>query len=448
MPGPTSKIAHIVAVVDASGDRLLVDRSSGALPEVRAPPVVSGDVGEFCRSVHRHLGMPVYALRCLRNEIDPGTGAPRHQVHLVESACPLDAASRSWRAVDCAQIKPFAIPPHGGIFDPVQAMQWRAGDRPWWQAGFAQASRGWLEETAPILGAGRILAVEHLRSWEIAWLVRVTTEHGAWYLKCSPAPLDIEADVIERLTQLQPKRVPRLVARYRAGSGFLMPAYPEPLLTACDEPAAWIASAAEYARLQVAAIDAAGDLVASGVPLRTSADLQTGIGELFSNRMNSTRRLAGIRDDELGTLRNLLPRVTEMIRELDCFDLPLTIDHGDLWAPNILVGADGPRFLDWSDASISQPFFSMLPLLSAGGITAPLRHDPRLRTHMRQAYLQPWKQLLGKRSLMRAWKIARPLAALHLAADYLQRILPLVETEHQVYGTLAWFLRLALRHLD
>jgi len=69
-----------------------------------------------------------------------------------------------------------------------------------------------------------------------------------------------------------------------------MPAYPDPQLAACDDPAAWIASAAEYARLQVAAIDAARDLVACGVPLRTATDLQTAMDELLSDRMSSTRR--------------------------------------------------------------------------------------------------------------------------------------------------------------
>jgi len=448
MPETSQNIRHIIVVVDASGGKTLIDRGSGALPEIRTPAVVSGNVAELCRSVHRQLGIPVYALRCLRNEIDPATDAPRHQVHLVESAGPLDAASTNWRAVDCSQIRPFAVPPDGSLFDLQHAMQPRPRDRPWWRAGFAQATRAWLEETISSLGAGRIRSVEPLRSWEIAWLARVTAEHGTWYLKCSPPPLNIEADVIGRLMLVQPDRVPHVAARYSAGSGFLMAAYSAPLLSSCDKPAAWVDAAAQFGRLQVAAIGAAQDFLDSGVPLRTSADLQAGISDLLGERIGSIQRLVGIEDDELDMLRDERPRFTDMIGELDRFKFPPSIDHGDLWAPNILVGAAGPRFLDWSDASVTQPLFSMLPLLSAGDITAPMRYDRHLRTHMRQAYLEPWKQLLGRRSLMRAWKIARPLAALHFATIYLDRILPLIETEHQVYDTLAWYLRLALRHRD
>lgn len=438
-------IAHIV-VVDAAGDRVLVDRTSGALPTVRVPPVVSGDVRELCRTVQQLLGLPVYALRCLRNEIDPRTDTPRHQVYLLEAVRPLDAASAPWRAVESTQVKPFAIVPRDDVFDPVQAMRLRAGERPWWRPGFAQAALDWLKQRARTLGFGRVLAVEHLRCWEFSWLVRVATERDAWFLKCSPPPLDIEADVIERLAAIAPQRVPHMAARYRAGSGFLMAAYSDPLLTARNEPDDWLTTAAQYARLQIDAIGAREDFTARGVPLRTLPDLHTAISDLLGDGMNDMRRRAGLRDSELKALRDMQPRFGAMIEELDRFDIPLSIDHGDLWAPNVVMGPGGPRFLDWSDASVTHPFFSLLPLLSADGIAAPLRHDPNLRTRMRDAYLEPWQQLLGKRSLMRAWEIAQPLAGLHYAALYRQRILPLVDTESQVYGTLAWYLRLALRH--
>jgi hypothetical protein len=438
-------IAHVV-VVDAAGDRVLVDGKSGALPAVRVPPVVSGDVRELSRAVQQHLGLPVYALRCLRNEIDRRTGKPRHQVHLLEATRPLAAASPPWRAVECAQVKPFRIMPLGDIFDPMQAMRLRAGERPWWQPGFAQAALDWLKQRARTVGSGRVLAIEHLRCWEFSWLMRVATERDVWFLKCSPPPLDIEADVIERLAVIAPQRVPRLTARYRAGSGFLMAAYSEPLLSAGNEPDAWVTAAAQYARLQVDAIAARKDLVARGVPLRALPDLHAAVAELLGDQTSDIRRRAGLRDNDLRTLRDMRPRFRAMIEELDRLDIPLSIDHGDLWAPNVIMGRNGPRFLDWSDASITHPFFSMLPLLSADDISVPLRRDPNLRTRMRDAYLPPWQQLLGKSSLARAWKIAQPLAALHYAAHYMQTILPLVDTDTRTYGTLGWFLRLALRH--
>ena len=47
--------------------------------------------------------------------------------------------------------------------------------------------------------------------------------------------------------------------------------------------------------------------------------------------------------------------------------LPPALEHGDLWASNVYVGAGEPAFIDWSDASLSHPFLSLAPLLRSAG---------------------------------------------------------------------------------
>jgi len=439
------KITHLIAVVDASGRRLLVDRNTGALPEIRAPAVTSGEVAGFVALVRQQLGLPVYVLRCLQRRTDPRTRETRSQIHLLEAVGPLENASRAYRIVDRASIKPFAISPRGELFDLSRAMRPRLGDRRWWKAGFAAAAVRWLEQTASRLGVGRVLRVEQLRSWEIAWLARVTAQRATWYFKCSPAPLDVEADVIDLLMRIAPDRVPHLVARYRAGSGFLMQAYSEPTLTARRAPSAWIESAAQFGRLQLDASGAVDRFIARGIPKFDLADLEVDIHALLDEPMSATPALAGLSDHHLQRLHNAWPRLSGVIAELHAANLPLSIDHGDLWAPNILFGNDSARFLDWSDATIGCPFFSTLPLLMAEDIAGPMSRDPRLRSHMRDAYLEPWQQRLGRATALQAWKMAQPLGALHLVSIYLRRILPLVDTELHIYRTLGWFVRLALR---
>ncbi|MFC5323891.1 hypothetical protein [Bradyrhizobium oligotrophicum] len=439
------KIAHLIAVVDPSGRRLLVDRNTGALPEIRAPAVASGEVAEFIALVQRQLRLPVYMLRCLRRHTDPRGRDTRSQIHLLEAAGPLERASRAYRIIDRADITPFAVSPRGELFDLGHAMRPRAGNRPWWKAGFAAAAVRWLEQTADRLGAGRVLRVEQLRSWEIAWLARVTAERATWYFKCSPAPLNVEADVIDLLMRIAPDHVPHLVARYRAGSGFLMDAYSEPTLEARRAPSAWIEAAAQFGRLQLDASGAVDRFIARGIPPLDLTDIEADIGALRDEPMRVTRTLAGLSDHHLQRLHHAWPRLSGLIAELNVANLPVSIDHGDLWAPNILSGKNNARFLDWSDATIGCPFFSTLPLLMAEGIAVPMSRDPRLRNHMRDAYLEPWQQRLGRGVALQAWKMAQPIAALHMASIYLRRILPLVDTELEIYRTLGWFVRLALR---
>ena len=41
--------------------------------------------------------------------------------------------------------------------------------------------------------------------------------------------------------------------------------------------------------------------------------------------------------------------------------LPLTLEHGDLWSSNVYVSDSEVAFIDGTDASLSHPFFSLMP---------------------------------------------------------------------------------------
>jgi len=68
-------------------------------------------------------------------------------------------------------------------------------------------------------------------------------------------------------------------------------------------------------------------------------------------------------------LFNLIPRrqsdaCTDMGSRLQAYKIPNTIDHGDLYPSNIIQEADGRIMIfDWAEASITHPFFSLLPFL-------------------------------------------------------------------------------------
>ena len=53
-------------------------------------------------------------------------------------------------------------------------------------------------------------------------------------------------------------------------------------------------------------------------------------------------------------------RVEERAAELDAFGLPMSIDHGDLHAGNVLAPGDRYVFFDWHEGAVTHPFFSMV----------------------------------------------------------------------------------------
>ena len=83
-----------------------------------------------------------------------------------------------------------------------------------------------------------------------------------------------------------------------------------------------------------------------------------------------------------------MPRfATATVTELSQIGLPDTLEHGDLGASSILITGAGPVFLDWSDSSISHPFFSMFRLAQDAASLLPAS-SAESRRRMRDAYLE------------------------------------------------------------
>ena len=70
-------------------------------------------------------------------------------------------------------------------------------------------------------------------------------------------------------------------------------------------------------------------------------------------------QLAGLPRDELARLRAAVPTVTEVCLELAAYGLPETIQHDDLDDEQVYVREGRYLLLDWGDACVSHPFFSM-----------------------------------------------------------------------------------------
>ncbi len=117
--------------------------------------------------------------------------------------------------------------------------------------------------------------------------------------------------------------------------------------------------------------------------------------------------------EELTAARRLGPRVETLLDELAAVPIPDTLDHADLHHRSVFSRDGRLRILDWGDASVSHPFFSLVAtfhwLREANGL-AP--DDPWFE-RLRDAYLEPWgsglvpvfdvAQRLGKVARALAW---------------------------------------------
>ena len=102
--------------------------------------------------------------------------------------------------------------------------------------------------------------------------------------------------------------------------------------------------AADIARAMEPDVD---ELIAAGVP-----DLRLAV---LPDRYAAVVEAADVEQ----RFRDAIPRVREMAEQLASYDVPETLQHDDLHDGQVFVRDDRQLILDWGDAVISHPFFTL-----------------------------------------------------------------------------------------
>jgi hypothetical protein len=126
---------------------------------------------------------------------------------------------------------------------------------------------------------------------------------------------------------------------------------------------------------------------------------------------------------QIARLRAIAPDLHAACAELAALGIPETLEHGDLWGTNIFLADDSGstfRFHDWSDSSLSHPFFSLLLTLHDVELAFPDMPDARDR-------------------LRDAFAMAQRLAPLDHALLYHRRILPAMRAKWEMALMLPYF---------
>ncbi|MFI7606363.1 phosphotransferase [Micromonospora sp. NPDC049366] len=278
---------------------------------------------------------------------------------------------------------------------PVRAWRHRpepAGGPDWYRPGWFAAACAWLDETLAERGAGRTGPVAQIRHWTTSTVLRAPTTDGAVFLKASLPVLADEPRVIAELARSWPRAVPEVLADSPRRGWWLSADFGA-------QPPARDGGAAlrMLARMQTATVDRTDPLRAAGVPRLT-------LDDLAARAPAVTRRaeLWGARGG--ANLTGVAMWLQDRCAELDEFDLPLTLVHGDLHPGNVADRPDGPLLFDWSFARVSHP------LLDLGGWLHAVS-EAQARRHV-DAYLDGWRQVAAPAELREAWRVAKPVAAL------------------------------------
>ncbi len=454
MPATPRSEHHLVvgrpdAARGAPSVLLLRGPEGWALPRVELDEQRAADASLINRAARDLLGVEVSVLRCLRD--DP-SGRARQQVHDLDVHGAPWAPPAHGRWLTRAELDTAALarPVQRAIlaewFSERYARHRPPDGRDWVLPGWRDEAIAWAERELARHGLPGVDEVEQVRVCEFSQVLRLHTADGDIYLKARPHSGASEPRLTQYLARHFPATMPTVIAIEAERRWLLMRASEGPALMDVADPSRWERGAEICARMQIECIGRAAELAALGCPVRSLDWLEGEIAPLLDDTPALQPADAeALTDAEVAEVRGLRSELQATCRELAARGLPLSLEHGDLWGVNVIAGERDCVLIDWEDASLAHPFFSVFLLLASLDHTEALAAVPDAQARIRSAYLGLWRQQATTDRLERAFDLSQRLAAVFYAVQFRRFALPWIETSWEVRAFTPLFLRALLR---
>lgn len=408
---------HILLSDEASTSVLMVATERGwALPYVRVDGGLwIGETDDIIAAIRGNLKLSVNftILRYAHLSVDEKEKWDQTvwvlEVHEALDKPPLDGR---WITKSELATAELAVPEHRALL--VEHLQEVTDDRvppkrtPWAIAGWHREAVTWIEDGLVELGYEQTGPVEQIKNWSIANILRVPTARGNVYFKAgAELPLFVNEPVLmDALATRFPERIPQPIKIDPERRWMLMDDFGSSLEEVSLETVEEVMRL--FAQLQIASAELVDELLALGLFDRRLEVLHEQIDELIAHPLTRSK----VAPDVFSQMRDFAPKLKAIWRELATYNLPATLGHGDMHLGNVARRGDSYLFFDWTDACIMHPFVDVL-------VPWNLRKDEVAIGRLRDAYLAPWTSYASLEKLQEAWRLARPLHALHQAVSYL-----------------------------
>jgi hypothetical protein len=254
----------------------------------------------------------------------------------------------------------------------------------WRASGFVDSAHAWIVARLAERGRSVVAAIEqpHVTDWST--VMRVPTDDGPVWFKANDDSMRHEAAVTAIVAPLSGGRVPVPLASDPRTGWMLLADAGRRLRDVIPEERSlvrWHDVLEAYARLQLACEDRVDALLAAGLPDRRLHTLPGAYAALLAGLDDVDPRLPGP------------DAITDLCDRLVAFGIRETVQHDDLHDGQVFLGDGVHQVLDWGDACVSHPFFTLAVTLEgviAWGIDDEEGSedlDPYLA-----AYLQPFAE--------------------------------------------------------
>lgn len=223
-------------------------------------------------------------------------------------------------------------------------------DKRWRDPQWLAAALDWIDGRLDALGIARLGDPEQPHAVPWATALRVPTTTGDVWFKANDESLRHEAAVVERIAARRPDAVPPLLATDVATGWMLTADAGETLRTVVERERSlhrWREVLPLYAGVQLDLAEDVDDLLACGVPDMRLATLPKAYERLL---------------EEIGAperFRDAALIVAGLCEQLAAYGIPELLQHDDLHDGQVFVREGRHALLDWGDACVSHPFFTL-----------------------------------------------------------------------------------------
>jgi hypothetical protein len=313
----------------------------------------------------------------------------------------------------------------------------------WESPAWREHALAWIAAAAAEAGLRITGPVEDQRIKPWAAVLRVPTSDGNAYFK-EPVPgLAFEARLIEVLARRRPELVTEVLVADEQGRMLMRDAGTQlsAILAEQRELRYWEEALPLYAELQIDAAPDAEELASVAFDRRTS--LPASYEELLADQ--ALMRVGdpdGVTADEYRQLCELAPEFAAACERLAAGRVPESIQNDDFTHGSIFVSNGSFRFVDWGDACVSHPFFTLAVTLRVVELVHELPPGSAELARVRDAYLEPFTRFEPRATLVPMADTARRVGQLCRAVMRADAERSGTNTEEP--DALAWSLRLLL----
>jgi len=416
---------HRAIVLGQDGNEVLLALTEGGffLPWVQIPR--GHRVAEkLTAAMRKRWGLDIVCL--FSPNVDGPLGSPSRPYQVVEfyGLSAKSALPMQWVRVASLSPRTFAdaaeyIAVQRSLAEYTRPSDDRVTQGPFAKLGWFRELQRWIENMVGPVGLHLTGHFAQLNASPTFSLVRFETTGAAVWFKAVGSPNVREFPLTLALTRLLPKYLPRILATRPECNGWLALEARGVNLYDAHEGQPWNIAASSLAKLQIESTEMSGLLMESGArDLRTPALLRlipaflSAMGHLMEMQ---TKTLPSVL--ARSELTFLGEQIAEGLSLSTKSGMPDGLGHLDLNPGNVMVSAGHTVFLDWADAYVGNPLFSLRYLAQhcrrvAGGKAAT-------EFGLTDAYRDQWKPLVSPESFTEALAVAPLLAvfAYALASD-------------------------------